>query len=398
MPRRIVMPSFGMYTAEGTLAVWLEPAGAHVAEGQPILEIETDKATQEVIAPGAGRLHHVAAVGDHLKEEDLVGYILGDGEVAPEVTTAEPVDDVSDDVLTKPFAQAERATISSNPVVATPIARRLAAQHGIDLAQLAGSGPGGRIVEADVQAALTRPSTAPPATPALSGHRIRERVPLSGMRRTIAERLRHSLTEAVSVTLTREIEAEQLVVAQQQRNEKLNLSIPLDAFFAKFLSAELREQPQLNVILDGDSVLQLEDAHVGIAVAVPGGLAVPVVRNPDTEPLAALARAIGELAKRARSGGLRATDLEGGSSTISNLGNFGVDAFTPILNLPQSSILGIGRIQPRAVVRAGAVVKAETCVLSLTFDHRVADGAAAAQLLDGIAGRMNDESYLGSLD
>ena len=391
------MPSFGMYTAEGELARWLEPAWAHVVQGQPILEIETDKATQEVVAPASGRLHQVAAVGDHLKEEDLLAYILGDGEQAVEATTRGQVNEAVG-VPPKPSPQVGHATTAPKPGVATPVARRLAAQHGIDLTQLVGSGPGGRIIEADVQAAVARPSGAPVATSDLSGYRIRERLPLSGMRRTIGERLRHSLTEAVSLTLTREIEADVLITARQLLSEKMSLTIPLDAFFAQFLSAELREQPELNAILDADSLLLLEDAHIGIAVATRGGLVVPVVRNPDRQPLAALAQTISELAGVAKSGTLRAPDLEGASSTISNLGNYGVDAFTPVLNPPQSSILGIGRIQPRAAVRDGTVVTAQTCVLSLTFDHRVTDGAPAAQLLDGIARRMNDESYLGSLD
>jgi pyruvate dehydrogenase E2 component (dihydrolipoyllysine-residue acetyltransferase) len=389
------MPSFGMYTAEGELATWLEPAGARVVQGQPILEIETDKATQEVVAPASGRLHPVADLGDHLKEEDLLAYILGDGELAPETITGEPLNDTVDAPTSS--LRVEQATTAPKPLAATPVARRLAAQHGIDLTQLVGSGPGRRIVEADVQAAVARPSAAQFTAPALSGYRISERVPLSGMRRTIGERLRHSLTAAVALTLTREIEAERLVGAWQRLNEKLSLTIPFDAFFAKFLSAELREQPELNAILDDDSVLRLEDTHVGIAVVVPGGLIVPVLRNPDSEPLAALAQAIHEFAESARSGTLHASDLEGASSTITNLGGYGVDAFTPVLNPPQSSILGIGRIQPRAVVRGGTVVAAQTCVVSLTFDHRVTDGAPAAQLLDGIARRMNDESYLASL-
>jgi pyruvate dehydrogenase E2 component (dihydrolipoamide acetyltransferase) len=217
------------------------------------------------------------------------------------------------------------------------------------------------------------------------------------MRKTIGERLRHSLTEAVSLTLTREIEAERLVAARRRLEEKLSLPVPFEAFFAKFLSLGLREQPELNAVLDLDSVLLLEDAHVGIAVDVPGGLVVPVLRNPETESIAAIAEKIRELARSARSGTVRARDLEGASSTITNLGNYGVDAFTPVLNPPQSSILGVGRIRPQPVVRDGTIVAAETCVLSLTFDHRVTDGAPAARFLDGIARRMNDESYLASL-
>jgi pyruvate dehydrogenase E2 component (dihydrolipoamide acetyltransferase) len=386
-----------MYTAEGELATWLEPAGARVVQGQPILEIETDKATQEVVAPAAGRLHHVAVVGAHLKEEDLLAYILDDGEQAPEAATSGRAGEEALAVPHAPSPRAGRPTTEPKPLAATPVARRLAAQYGVDLTQLVGSGPGGRIVEADVQASLAGSGVAGPATPELSGYRIRKRVPLSGMRRTIGERLRHGLTEAVSLTLTREIEAERLVAARRRLEENLSLAIPFDAFFAKFLSAELREQPELNAILDVDSMLLLEDAHVGIAVAVPGGLVVPVIRNPDAEPLEALAKTIRELSDSARSGTVRGPDLEGASSTITNLGGHGVDAFTPVLNPPQSSILGIGRIQPRPVVRDGTVVTAQTCVLSLTFDHRVTDGAPAAQFLEGIARRMNDESYLAGL-
>jgi len=396
MPHPVVMPSFGMYTAEGELATWLEPAGARVVQGQPILEIETDKATQEVVAPASGRLHHVAVVGAHLKEEDLLAYILGDGEQAPEAVTGAR----STEAVAPPRGSslgAEGSTTGTAPFAATPVARRLAAQHGIDLTQLVGSGPGGRIVEADVQASLARPIVAPSATTELSGYRIRESVPLSGMRRTIGARLRHSLTEAVSLTLTREIEAERLVEARRRLEGKLKLPIPFEAFFAKFLSVGLREQPELNAILELDSILLLQDVDVGIAVDVPGGLVVPVLRNPETESMAALAHAVRELSESARSGTVRAHDLEGASSTITNLGGYGVDAFTPVLNPPQSSILGIGRIQARPLVRDGTMVTAQTCVLSLTFDHRITDGAPAARFLDGIARRMNDGSYLAGL-
>jgi pyruvate dehydrogenase E2 component (dihydrolipoamide acetyltransferase) len=267
-------------------------------------------------------------------------------------------------------------------MAATPVARRLAREHGIDLAGLEGSGPAGRIVEADVEAALARG---------------REGVPLTGMRRAIGERLQRSVTEAVSCTLTREVEVSRLGAARQRLSEQLSSPIPWDAFFAKFLAAELRERPELNVVLAGDSLVQLEHTHIGIAVTLPLGLVVPVVRNPESEPLAVLAEAIRDLAERARAGSLRTTELEDGSSTITNLGGFGIDAFTPILNPPQSTILGIGRIRPRPVVRGSDVVVAQTSVLSLTFDHRVADGAAAAGLLEGIDRRSNDDAYLGGL-
>jgi pyruvate dehydrogenase E2 component (dihydrolipoamide acetyltransferase) len=357
------MPSFGMYTMEGTLAKWLEPPGAHVAEGSPVLEIETDKATQEVIAPAEGRLHQVAREGDLVQEQGLLGYILADGEVPPE-------------------ERAEKDTPPA-PLAATPAARRLAKEQGVDLGTLAGSGPGGRIVEADVQAALSHPS---------------EHEALSPMRRAIANRLIRSVTEAIPCTLTREVEAEVLATARERRNRESGVSVPLDAYFAKLLAAELLERPDLNVVLDGDSLVHLPDAHIAVAVAVPDGLVAPVVRHPDREPLAAIAGAIRELAEKARAGSLRPADLEGASSTVTNLGGHGVDGFTPVLNPPQSTILGIGRLRPAAVVRGSGLVAGRVVVLSLTFDHRVGDGASAADLLEGIDRRMNDERYLDGLE
>ena len=390
-----------MYTAEGKLVSWLKASGTHVEEGQAVLEIETDKANQEVVAPASGLLHQVAAIGARLKEEDLIGYILTDGEVLADVVTTEsPAGAPATGVVVKPSnAQAASPSAPTSRIFATPVARRLALQHGIDLAQLAGSGPGGRIVEADVQSALARVggtrSSGGAALPA--GMKIGGRIPLSNMRRVIGARLRQSLNTSVSLTLTREVEADRLVVARRHLNQKLGLSIPFDAFFAKFLAESLREHPEMNVIIEDDSLLPLEDAHIAVAVAVPSGLLAPVVRHADREPLAAMAKTIRDLAEQARAGQLSSTDLEGASSTISNLGGYNVDAFTPLLNPPQSTILGIGRIQARAVPRAGSVAIAEVCVLSLTFDHRVADGAPAAQLLDAIARRMNDEDYLASL-
>jgi pyruvate dehydrogenase E2 component (dihydrolipoamide acetyltransferase) len=397
------MPSFGMYTAEGRLVSWLQPSGSPVQKGKPVLEIETEKATQEVFAPATGRLHHVAEIGTQLKVEDLIGYVLEDGELLPgESGAATP---------STPALKSPSTTVSSVPtqpphslalgarIVATPVARRLASQNGIDLAQLAGSGPGGRIVEADVQSAMAGHPGTKGSNSAISATswNVAERIPISTMRRIVGERLRHSLNTAVSLTLTREVEADRLVAARRRLSEQAGISIPFDAFFARFLAEALRERPELNVVIEGDTALRLQDVDIGIAVDIPGGLIVPVVRNPVGLSLVDMAKSIRMLVERARVGKISTAELEGASSTISNLGRFGVDVFTPVLNPPQSTILGIGRIHPQPVARNGAVVAADVCVLSLTFDHRVADGVPAAQLLDGIARRMNDEANLAQL-
>jgi len=395
MPTPIVMPSFGMYTAGGTLVRWLEPTHTAVHEGQPVLEIETDKATYEVTAPVEGLLHHVLPVGATLTEQMLVGVVLAEDEppptagtsaVAPASTGVRPARESAP-------ATSERQTAAR--IQASPVARRLASENGIALGELVGSGPAGRIVEADVVDEIARRQ--PSSAAQLEGYRVARRVPLTGMRRTIANRLRQSLTTSASLTLTREVDADKLVEARKVLQNASQEAIPFDALFAKLLASALREYAELNVIVDGDDLLELEDVHVAVAVAVADGLVAPVVRDPDAASLTAVARQIRDLTARARAGGLRAADLQGASSTISNLGSHGVDAFTPILSAPQSSILGIGSIQPRAVVRGDTLAVGRTCTLSLTFDHRVTDGVPAARLLDAVARRMNDDAYLATL-
>jgi pyruvate dehydrogenase E2 component (dihydrolipoamide acetyltransferase) len=169
-----------------------------------------------------------------------------------------------------------------------------------------------------------------------------------------------------------------------------NLAIPWDALLVKIFAESLRERPELNAVIENGEILLLDEVHVGFAVSLPGGLVVPVVRNADFRPLAEIAQDIRELADRARAGSLRPMDVLGGTATVTNLGAHGVDAFTPVLNPPQSAILGVGRIAERPVVENGKIAVGWTCMLSLTFDHRVTDGAPAADLLAAVARRMSE--------
>lgn len=396
MAHTIVMPSFGMYTVEGTLVAWLCPGGTRVEAGQPVLAIETDKATHEVPAPASGILHPVTPVGSLLKEQDVVGYILVAGEEPPPAPTASPVEEGTGEKLSAAALGASRDPTAT--VKATPIARRLAAQHGLDLSTLPGTGPGGRIVEADVLAAAERRRIDPaPAAAAASRWPIRQRIPLTGMRGAISRRLRQALDTAISLTLTREVEADGLVSARHRLADALGRPMPFDALFIRLLAIGLRECPTLNAIVHGGEILLLDEVNIGFAVRVPTGLLVPVIHHADTAPLSAIARSVCDLAERARSGTITLAEMEGGSATLTNLGDHGVDAFTPVLNPPQSAILGLGRIRPRPVVRHGAVVPGQTCMLSLTFDHRVEDGVEAARLLEVIARLMNDEAFLHGL-
>lgn len=382
------MPSMGMYTEEGVLTAWLRAAGSRVTVGEPVAEITTEKATFEIPAPEEGTLHPVATVGTTLRVEVLMGYILRDGEPVPAATKASPA---SESPMPASVSSANNQNFAAvGPLRASPVAKRMAAQHGIELKQVTGSGPGGRIVEADIQALIAqRESTGQRS----ADHKAPERLPMTGLRHSLAERLRNTLATAASTTLTREASADILVAARRMLAEKLGQPPSYDALFIKLFAAALRERPELNAIIDGDTIVRLAEINVGFAVAVPNGLIVPVVRNADSAPLDKITEMVSNLTERVLAGRLHPADVEGGTATISNLGGYGIDAFTPILNGSQSIILGIGRIAQRPVVHNNELAIGHTCVLSLTFDHRVADGAPAALLLDAIVRRMNDEHF-----
>jgi pyruvate dehydrogenase E2 component (dihydrolipoamide acetyltransferase) len=390
--RAIVMPSMGMYTEEGVLTAWLRQAGARVTLGEPVAEITTEKATFEIPAPEEGILHPVASVGATLRVESLMGYILQNGEAVPASTNARAA---SESRVPAHVSSVNSQTLQAvGSLRASPVAKRIAAQHNIDLKQAVGSGPGGRIVEADIQALIAKRG---PVGQISADHKTTERLPMTDLRRSLAERLRNTLATAASTTLTREAGADFLIAARQRLGEKLRQLPSYDALFIKLFAAALRERPELNARIEGDSIVRLAEINVGFAVAVPNGLIVPVIRNADSVPLGKIVETVSNLTERVLAGRLQPTDVEGGTATISNLGNHGIDAFTPILNGSQSVILGIGRIAERPAVRNGQLAIGHTCVLSLTFDHRVADGAPAALLLDAVVRRMNDEQFLSSL-
>ena len=388
MAIQIVMPSFGMYTAEGTLVNWLYANGARVKEGETVLEIETEKAVNPVISPADGILYQAAEIGALIKEQGLLGYIMAEGEPAPAIPGAAPAP--ASTCKSEPAkAPGEPGVAAPGRVRASPAARKLALENKINLETLAGSGPEGRIVEADVKAAIKIKTDRSTQTGGSA--------PLSTLRRTIGERLRRSIDTAVSLTITREVEAGELVRAHKVLSEQMKCSVPYDALFMKLLAAALREHPCSNAILDNNTLRLLDEVDICFAVSVSEGLVVPVVRKVDTTPLAKIVDEMKRLANLARSNSLRSEDLSGGSSTVSNLGASGVDIFTPILNPPQSSILGVGRIAERPVARGGALSAASTCWLSFTFDHRVLDGVPAARVLESIAKRMTDREYFDSL-
>lgn len=394
MAQPIVMSSFGSYAADGKLIGWLKSAGTRVQQGEAIAEIETEKATYELEAPVSGILYPTVMPGADLPLESVIGFLLEAGEAPPNGSSA----------IAHSPAAAEAPEGGDGPedhipaeVRASPIAKRIAREHGIELASIAGSGPGGRIVEGDVVAAVAR-INANPASSGSTERNVRMRLPLTGMRGTIARRMRQSLATAASLTITSEVDAEALVAARKRMQVSLGRDLPYDALFVKIFADSLREHPELNAVVEEDAILLLEQINIGFAVAVPGGLLVPVVHNAASMSLPEIVQRTRELRARALAGGICAEDVSGGTATLSNLGAHGVDAFTPILNPPESVVLGVGRIAERAVVRGGQIAAASTVVLSLTFDHRVADGVPAAQLLEAIALRISDPHYFAGLE
>ncbi len=368
-----------MTMLEATVVKWLREDGAEVQAGDVILEVETDKVVQEIEATSSGRLKQAAEVGESIGIGRPLAYILAEGEEPPQ--TGKPAGKATQTLAQEPRT-GRKAAARRPPMRATPIARRIAAEHNLDLESIQGSGPGGRIVEADVKAALE-------ASAAVGSPRVKESVPLTGVRAATARHLQESAA-IPQVTLNRECDAAPLLRARESlslRASELGVRVSYNAMFAKALALALVEFPALNSSMSDGAIDIFEDVNIGVAVETDRGLLVPVLFNADKRSLVDLTNELQTLSAKAADATIQANELSGGTATITNLGALGIDYFNPILNSPESVILGIGRIRRH-------VSGAATVWLSLTFDHRVADGADAARLLDHIAGSLSDPARL----
>jgi pyruvate dehydrogenase E2 component (dihydrolipoyllysine-residue acetyltransferase) len=424
----IYLPKVGMTMEEATLTKWLEPDGAEVKRGQLIFEMETEKVQMEVEAEADGHLKHLAMEGAELHPGDVIGCLLAVGEEVPQ-SLLDQVTSQSGDVpaasqsiaalaeATAPDAPRSSAEVTrpdaSGMVRVSPVARRLADEHGIDVRTLTGSGPDGRIVERDVQRAIEArtaagsapaPTAAPPPvapqhaaalpmTPAASGS-----VPYTGRRRIIGERMHDSLASMAQLTLVSETPVDEGMKVLHGLNRewrKDNVVVTLTALIVKACALALREHPQLNARLDAPNgaIVIEQDVNVGVAVAQDAGLIVPVVRNADRLSLKELAAILQDQVRKAREDRLAVQDVEGGTFTVTSLEGTSVDAFTPIINPPQAAILGVGRVRDIAAFEGSEVVKRQATTLSLTFDHRVTDGQPAARFLDRVA-ELLERPYL----
>jgi pyruvate dehydrogenase E2 component (dihydrolipoamide acetyltransferase) len=373
---------------EGKFLAWLKQDGDFIKEGDPIFTLESDKAAQEVEAIDCGILRiplDGPKPGDTIKVGHVLGYLLAEGESAPvssqpEIRTCQLIEppQLEEKKLIHSPAAILLPTKSTAETPASPRARRAAKEHRVDLATLAPTGKGGRIRERDVLAAATSTST--------SGMK---QVPLTQMRRTIAARLMHSRQTTVPVTITARCDATALLDFRQQLKSitpSLQHSIPvvptINDILVKLTAAALRQHPMLAATWAEDHLLLPESIHLGIAVDTEAGLLVPVIRDVGTSTLTQIAAQSQRLIAAASSGQLAVADMEGACFTLSNLGSLGVEAFTPVINPPESAILGIGAIVREAVpLDDGTFTARDRLTLSLTFDHRVNDGAAAARFL-----------------
>ena len=388
MAAEVKVPRLGQGMESGTIVKWLKSEGDEVAKGEPLYELDTDKVTQEVEAEAAGVLLKIAVPEGEVPVGTTIAFIGEAGEDVPDVSgngkVSAPVQDEPEPraetpTVTEPEARPAPATaeaVAGERVKASPLARRIARERGIDLASIRGTGPEGRIIAEDVDRAAAAPA-APAAGPVAEA----EQVPLTSIRRTIARRL----TEAwqvpvfqlqVSADMTR---ANELLARTKELRPDLKVTVT--DLLTKLSAAALMRHREVNVSFAGDSILRHPSANVGLAVAAPQGLVVPVVRSAERLSLAEIASARRELVDRAHNAKLQAADLEGGTFTISNLGMFGVEEFVAVLNPPQAAILAVGATGDRPVAREGQVVVRPLLTMTLTVDHRAVDGAPAADFL-----------------
>ncbi len=398
MARPIHLPKIGMTMEEGTIARWLLPEGAPVTSGQPIFELETAKAIVEVEADGAGTLRQLVPAGTTLEPGRVIGALLaaGESEVPAEILAQVPGASaaVAPAPVEAPTVSAPVAGDPSGRAVASPAARRLARELGVDLDRLAGSGPGGRIVEADIRAAAVAPAAAvaapiaAPATPSADG--MREAY--AGRRKIIGERMHESLSSMAQLTLSSETRVDAAMemlhgLNREWRAQRIVVTLP--ALVVRACALALREHPRLNARLEvsasGAEIVVADEVHIGLAVDDEAGLVVPVVRHADRLSLQEVAGTVADLVERTKEHRVTPDELSGGTFTVTALDGTVLDAFTPVINPPQAAILGVGRVREVAVIEDGAVRAGRVAVLSLTFDHRLLDGAPAARFLGRVA-------------
>ncbi len=412
MPIEVTMPKFGLTMHEGTLQRLFRAPGDSIEAGEPLFEVETEKVLYVVEAPAAGtlavwlhgegtvvecgRLVAVIARPDEDASAVRGGYSEGVAPVAEQIT---PVSSAPDNPSAA-HSQGASSITTQGRRAASPVARKLALELGVELARVVGTGPGGRITREDVeQAARHGGASAAKANGAssdaanvdaaagFSDASSAVSVPLRGMRRTIATRMHQSLRDTAQLTISCEADVTPATELRVRLTREFDFSYTDLIIHA--VSRALLRHPRMNSRLNEDGIKPCAEAHVGMAVALEEGLIVPVIHDAARKNLQQIAVEAKDLAERARSGRLKLDDVSGGTFTITNLGTWGVDVFTPILNLGETGILGVGRIIEKPAVYHGEIARRAMLTFSLTFDHRVIDGAPAAAFLQTVIDFLN---------
>jgi pyruvate dehydrogenase E2 component (dihydrolipoyllysine-residue acetyltransferase) len=396
MATEVKLPRLGQGMESGTIVRWLKSEGEQVAKGEPLYELDTDKVTQEVEAEASGVLLKIAVGEGEVEVGRTIGFIGAEGESvaaveAPAPKAPEPKAEATKPVEKAPPEEPEPAAANGR-IKASPLARRLARERGIDLASVHGTGPEGRIVAEDVERAeVGAPAPKPAAAPAaaaVSGEVAS--APLSNVRRTIARRLTEAWTvPAFMLTVSADMTRANELVARRRELEP-DVRITVTDLLTRVCAQALVRHPGMNVQFTDDALLSFPNANVGIAVAAPQGLVVPVVRNAEQLTLTQISHVRSDFVARARDAKLRAEDLDGGTFTISNLGMFAVDQFVAVLNPPQASILAVGATRDQVVPLDGELHVLPMMTMTLTCDHRAVDGATGAEFLNSVKSFLED--------
>ena len=406
MAIEISVPKLGLTMEEATLVGWKAAAGEMVKKEQIVLVLETDKVTFEMPSPGDGLLHPVVSPGRRIEVSQVVGYLAADKAELAKLAARHPAAETGGPAAATAAATQPAAAAAGPPaapaagggrVKASPVARVMAQAHGIDLSLIAGTGPGGRVVRADVLKAIEKgvSAKAAPGPGAAAGELLStaQEIPIAGVRKVIFKNMHLSLATQAQLTLHTEASAEAMMRLRNRLNAD-GAKVSYNAVLVKVIAQALKQHPLVNAGVEGEVIKVWRQVHVGVAMDLGRGLIVPKVRNAESKSIREISADIDRLVEAAKAGNLALDDLTLGTFTLTNLGAWDIDDFTPIVNHPESAILGAGRIVEKPVARDGQVVIESRVALSLSFDHRIIDGAPGAAFLKTIKDLVEEPALM----
>ncbi|WP_294236705.1 2-oxoglutarate dehydrogenase complex dihydrolipoyllysine-residue succinyltransferase [uncultured Sphingomonas sp.] len=405
MATEVLVPVLGESISEATLGEWLKQPGDAVAVDEPIASLETDKVSVEVPSPVAGVMgEHAVKVGDTVQVGALLATVDAGGSAPAKTEAATPAVAATPAAAPAPAAAPVADESSDSPAALSPSVRRAVLEHGLDPATIKGTGKDGRITKEDVAAAAANKSSAPapaaaaPAAAPAGSARKEERVKMTRLRQTIAKRLKEAQNTAAMLTTFNDVDMTAVIEARAKYKDlfekKHGVRLGFMGFFVKAATMALKDIPSVNASIEGDEIVYHDYADISVAVSAPNGLVVPVIRDAQDLTVAGIEKTIGDFGKRAKDGTLKMEEMKGGTFTISNGGVFGSLMSTPIINPPQSAVLGLHRIEERPVVVDGQIVIRPMMYLALSYDHRIIDGREAVTFLVALKNAIQDPTRI----